>query len=243
MRCTVLIGALACVATLVATSPTASGAQTCIGDCGQDGQVSIAELITMVGIALGTSELSRCASGDRDGNGAVSIGEIVTAVALALDGCPIGNVVAIRVGSAGAAPGKSGSFSVSLTTAGEQIDAVQHELQFPADAAVLAAQTGEPDCVSTTGSLAVLFLPMGCTPGTTCQAMRITYARVRIPDGTMLYSCTVLVSGTATPGARLPLTCANASYVTSDFEELTPACIDGSVEVGQPAPVTPVGNP
>lgn len=236
MRCTVLIGAVACVAALVATAPTASSAQACIGDCGQDGQVSISDLITMVGIALGTSELARCMPGDRDGDGAVSIAEIVTAVTFALDGCPTASEVEIRIGSVSAAPGKSGSFSVSLATAGEQIDAVQHELQFPADAAVLAAPSGEPNCVSTTGSLATVFLPIGCTPGTTCQAIRITYARVQIPDGLVLYSCTVLVSGTATPGAQLPLTCANASYVTSQLDERTPACIEGSVEVAQPIP-------
>jgi ELWxxDGT repeat protein len=62
-------------------------APSCAGDCNGDGQVTVDELVRGVGIALGTTPLSTCASVDRDGDGAVSIAELIEAVTAALAGC------------------------------------------------------------------------------------------------------------------------------------------------------------
>lgn len=59
----------------------------CVGDCNQDGQVRIDDLLTMVGIALDGVGASACRGGDRDGNGAIEINEIIDAVNAALRGC------------------------------------------------------------------------------------------------------------------------------------------------------------
>lgn len=59
----------------------------CSGDCNGDGNVSIAELITGVNIALGTRPASACTAVDRDSSGTVSIAELITAVNRALLGC------------------------------------------------------------------------------------------------------------------------------------------------------------
>jgi hypothetical protein len=67
-----------------------SGAQVpvpCVGDCGNDGEVTIDELLTIVNIALGTTSMAECGSGDADLNEEITIDEILTAVNNALNGC------------------------------------------------------------------------------------------------------------------------------------------------------------
>jgi Ca2+-binding EF-hand superfamily protein len=59
----------------------------CIGDCNDDGQLNINELIRGVNIALGNADLATCPSFDRDGNGRVAINELIAAVTAALFGC------------------------------------------------------------------------------------------------------------------------------------------------------------
>ena len=63
-------------------------AQTCVGDCAGDGQVTIDDLISGIAIALGSIPLSSCAQMDPNADGAVGIDELVRAVGAALDGCP-----------------------------------------------------------------------------------------------------------------------------------------------------------
>jgi hypothetical protein len=67
-------------------APTATSA-ICAGDCDGDGTVTITEIVTLVGIALGQEPIGSCEAADRDGDLQVSIGEILTAVNGALDGC------------------------------------------------------------------------------------------------------------------------------------------------------------
>ena len=61
----------------------------CVGDCNQDAEVSIDEIVTGVAIALGLSPLPTCTHMDRDGQGDVTIDEIIAAVRAALEGCPL----------------------------------------------------------------------------------------------------------------------------------------------------------
>jgi FG-GAP-like repeat len=60
----------------------------CVGDCNNDGMVSIDELITGVNIALGSLPISSCPAFDQNGDGMVGINELITAVNNALNGCP-----------------------------------------------------------------------------------------------------------------------------------------------------------
>jgi hypothetical protein len=59
----------------------------CTGDCDGDGQVTIAELIRGVTIALGTTPITQCSSFDANNDGQVSINELIAAVNNALGGC------------------------------------------------------------------------------------------------------------------------------------------------------------
>ncbi|MDX2171012.1 MAG: choice-of-anchor Q domain-containing protein [Deltaproteobacteria bacterium] len=70
------------------TSPTVP--VVCVGDCDASGAVTINELVSLVGIALGQQRLFVCAGGDADHSGAVTIDELLLAVNNTLRGCPAG---------------------------------------------------------------------------------------------------------------------------------------------------------
>jgi hypothetical protein len=59
----------------------------CVGDCDDDGRVSVTELTLGVLISTGQRLIAFCAPLDTDGNNAVTINELIRAVASALDGC------------------------------------------------------------------------------------------------------------------------------------------------------------
>jgi hypothetical protein len=71
---------------IAAAGPDTAGA--CIGDCSDDGSVSISDLITGVSIGLGDLPASVCPAFDVNGDGQVGIDELVMAVNAALVGCP-----------------------------------------------------------------------------------------------------------------------------------------------------------
>ena len=61
----------------------------CDGDCGRDGAVSVADLVTAVNVALANAPLANCTAVDVDGSGQVTIDELVLAVGAALEGCTL----------------------------------------------------------------------------------------------------------------------------------------------------------
>jgi probable HAF family extracellular repeat protein len=63
------------------------GPPSCAGDCDVSGDVSIAELITLVNVALGAQPISVCPPGDLNADQAITIDELIAAVADALYGC------------------------------------------------------------------------------------------------------------------------------------------------------------
>jgi hypothetical protein len=76
-------------------APTAAAQPpACTGDCGDDGQVTIDDLVRSVNLALGQPAGSPCVAADGNGNGSVTIDELVGAVNNALNGCPLRPTVA-----------------------------------------------------------------------------------------------------------------------------------------------------
>jgi hypothetical protein len=65
------------------------GPPVCVGDCNDDGDVTVDEILTMVNIALGNALVDDCPAADANGDGQVTVDEILTAVNYALNGCPI----------------------------------------------------------------------------------------------------------------------------------------------------------
>ena len=76
------------VCAAVLCSGTARARGQCVGDCSGSGAVAVNDLITMVNIALGNSDVAACRAGDADGGGTITINEIITAVNNDLNGCP-----------------------------------------------------------------------------------------------------------------------------------------------------------
>jgi hypothetical protein len=60
----------------------------CTGDCNQDQEVTVNELLTMVNIALGNAPVANCLNGDANVDGEITIDEILSAVNHALGSCP-----------------------------------------------------------------------------------------------------------------------------------------------------------
>ncbi len=65
-----------------------AGSTSCVGDCNDNHVVTVDEILLMVNIALGASDVSLCGPGDADGNGRITVDEILTAVNFALTSCP-----------------------------------------------------------------------------------------------------------------------------------------------------------
>ncbi len=61
----------------------------CIGDCSDDTQVTIDELLTMVNIALGSADIGTCSAGDANHDKQITIDEVLRAVNNALSECGV----------------------------------------------------------------------------------------------------------------------------------------------------------
>jgi hypothetical protein len=81
-------GRLALFALVAAAMPSIAAAQVCVGDCNGDGEVTIDELVSAVGIALGIPEAPPCDAIDANHNLQVEINELVLGVNNAVNGCP-----------------------------------------------------------------------------------------------------------------------------------------------------------
>jgi subtilisin family serine protease len=73
--------------TVTSTRPPLPTLGPCYGDCNTDSRVVVNELITGVGVVLGTTALDICKSFDADNNGTVTVDELVRSVNAALNGC------------------------------------------------------------------------------------------------------------------------------------------------------------
>jgi len=64
----------------------------CVGDCDDHGTVTVDEILTMVNVALGNSQISDCVPGDANSDSQITVDEILTAVNNALAGCAAGGL-------------------------------------------------------------------------------------------------------------------------------------------------------
>ena len=81
------VTAVLAAAAVITVARRANG-MVCVGDCNRDSDVTVNELITMVGIGLETADPSTCVAGDANGSGDITVNEIVAGVNNALSGCP-----------------------------------------------------------------------------------------------------------------------------------------------------------
>lgn len=78
---------LAATALLLLALRPGTAAPVCVGDCSEDGRVTVDEVLTMVNAALGLVHVSTCMPSDPDSSGTVTIDEILAGVNHALNGC------------------------------------------------------------------------------------------------------------------------------------------------------------
>jgi hypothetical protein len=71
----------------VTPTPTATSRPVCAGDCNEDGDVAVDELVRGVNIALGGQPVDTCPSLDTNDDDRVTVNELVRAVNNALMGC------------------------------------------------------------------------------------------------------------------------------------------------------------
>ena len=75
------------VGVLIVLGVTSVAGAACVGDCNGDRSVTISELVSGVGISLGSVAPTACEDFDRNGDGHVSVDELVAGVDDALRGC------------------------------------------------------------------------------------------------------------------------------------------------------------
>src|SRR5262245_48343764 len=97
----------AMVTCLSVASPRPARAAACVGDCDGDGAVTVAELVMMVNMALGTEDMSACAThaADTNGDGVISVNELVSGARAILEGCDV---------AATPTPGGCGTFNSTV---------------------------------------------------------------------------------------------------------------------------------
>ena len=82
---TIIVSATNCAMFTIALS--CNGVDPCVGDCNGDFQVTVANLVTLVDIALGTADRGACSNGIvKDAE--INIALLIQAVNNALTGCP-----------------------------------------------------------------------------------------------------------------------------------------------------------
>jgi hypothetical protein len=69
------------------TAPPTASVAACAGDCDDDGETTVDEILRLVAEALGTHDTG-CPAGDANSDRQITVDEIVAAVQRALGGCP-----------------------------------------------------------------------------------------------------------------------------------------------------------
>lgn len=205
---------------------------TCLGDCNGDGAVSVDETLIAANITLGTLSPAACPGLTAGVDGAVA------AVRSSLGGCAAaaaagprsaGDPVRIALGIAAGSAGAQVSIAATFHANGNVVAGTQNDIAFDPLAPIVS-------CAKEPGGKDVFvgFQPPGCTPGEDCTAVRLLVLSLSdldpIPDGSVLYRCTVAISHTA-PDGTYPLTSSAEDASTPDGEAIATVGEDGAVVV------------
>jgi len=175
----------------------------CMGDCSNDGRVTVDELAKAVAIAMGELPWTDCDLADVNEDGVVRVSEIMRGLHHDLygcgsDTCPGGTAaptqsVTLAVGSNAAIAGSTIAIPITMSGGGNLVTGVQLDLVY--DPAIF----GTPVCTVDPRLQELLVTSQPATGR--MRLMWINFAaEVPIPDGT-LATCTVTVAATAGPGA------------------------------------------
>jgi hypothetical protein len=185
---------------------------------------------------------------------AAGLGPLVAAAVIAALACEAragsNPVFSIDVGSATGTPGQVLQIPVTLHFIGQPpsgISATSNEINYEASAPIVPGATGgRPACavgaaVDRSGS-SFTFIPQGCQ-GAVCDGVdaRLVGANnVPIPDGSLLYTCTVTIAADAAPGTYM-LTNTFEFALGDNMEALPGTGTNGKITVVAP-PLACVGD-
>ncbi|MFI5365938.1 MAG: choice-of-anchor Q domain-containing protein [Candidatus Binatia bacterium] len=151
---------------------------------------------------------------------------------------PIIHTVAVDVGSTSGVPGQQVTFGVSLQSLNAEVAGLQNDIGFDASTPVAANADGSPACVANPaiGKEATAFAFVDCSgaPPEGCSWMRALVFSLTdqspIPDGSLLYTCTVNISAHALPG-DYALVNSGVIVAGPNGQELLADSANGSVNV------------
>jgi len=187
--------------------------------------------------------------GNRTGRIAV-LGAWLTAGALCF--AAAAQAQTLIVSNASGEPGLSATFTVTLSSGGTSVAGTQNDIAFdPANIPVAAKANGKPNCTVNAdidkGATSFAFRPNGCS-GTACTSIRALVLSTdnvdAIPDGSVLYTCTVNIASTAS--GTFPLTISGVILSDPAGNQIAGASgTNGSIAAGivGPSPTPTVGEP
>ncbi|MGH7789476.1 MAG: hypothetical protein ACRERC_21570, partial [Candidatus Binatia bacterium] len=214
----------------------------CAADCNDNGDVSINELIVGLNILLERLPLLSCPVADLDGNQRVIVDESVAATGNAIEGCgthptgPAGtNPVEIELGVVAGTAGTEVDFTAILHTNGESVAGTQNDITFD-PLTPIGSSFGDPMCTANPAigkvGTSFVFMPPFCSPGFDCTGVRALVTSLNdvdpIPDGVVLYTCTITISFFAADGLH-PLVASDVHASTPGGRPIPAFASDGSV--------------
>lgn len=146
----------------------------------------------------------------------------------------------IVLSGATVSPGRTATVTATLQTGGAAIAGTQNDIAFDPRAVSIARKpNGKPDCrangaIGKEGT-AFNFLPQKCAPGT-CSSVRALVLSLSnvgaIPNGSVLYTCTVEAAPGAAPGSQT-LRLSRVGFSDPGGKEISGTGVDGVVTVGR----------
>ena len=155
----------------------------------------------------------------------------------ALCGRPLSQVT-LTVGSVQGMAGETVRAQVTLATNAQQVASTENCFAFDSATPVVADDSGQPACnvnpdINKNAS-SFAFQPSGCRPGDDCEAVCAVVQALDnvapIPDGAVLYSCSVEIGNDAADD-NYPLSCSAAAASDPASNRLDVSCSDGAIEV------------
>jgi len=149
----------------------------------------------------------------------------------------VGGAATIHIGSADGARGDAVVVEVTLDTEGDALVAVENVISFEALAPVLSCARNDALGKDDT---TFFFQPEACSPGGDCESVKAMVVSLSsldpIPDGSVLYTCTVPIDEDATPGSEVPLACLGPLGSSISGEEMYVSCTNGAIRVASSSP-------
>jgi hypothetical protein len=199
-----LIGALTMFACL-ASAP--ARAQSCVGDCRDTGQVSVADLILGINIAFGLQPVSACPS-FQNAQGQVDIAQLITGVNNSLDGCPSTPTVTA-----------THTTTPTLTAIGTAtITTTPTSTGTPAGTATATVTATGTPAGTATATVTATGTPAGTASATVTvtKTGAVTATKTATATGTPAGTATATITTTPTPTATPPVGCGDLTITGNE---------------------------